>query len=203
MGPDPSTRPRRRTLHLTPYGLPTTEPAPHSTSAPSSNAAPRELEPPPGVGGGQALQASPAGRDPVVAEREGFEPSVPVKVHALSKRAHSATLSPLRPGSQDARSSRGMAEREGFEPSKGLPPYWFSKPAHSASLAPLHPSCTARRAPRALAFTPQHRPRMQTHPASDARRARAWRGRSPARARAPRRHTPPRRRWHGGSSVDR
>ncbi len=30
------------------------------------------------------------------AEREGFEPSVPVKVHRFSRPAHSATLSPLR-----------------------------------------------------------------------------------------------------------
>jgi hypothetical protein len=30
------------------------------------------------------------------AEREGFEPSVPSQVHTLSKRARSATLTPLR-----------------------------------------------------------------------------------------------------------
>ncbi len=32
----------------------------------------------------------------VFAEREGFEPSVPLTVHTLSKRARSATLTPLR-----------------------------------------------------------------------------------------------------------
>ncbi len=30
-----------------------------------------------------------------MAEREGFEPSVPFLVHTISSRAHSATLSPL------------------------------------------------------------------------------------------------------------
>ena len=31
-----------------------------------------------------------------MAEREGFEPPVPLRKHALSKRAHSTTLPPLR-----------------------------------------------------------------------------------------------------------
>ena len=30
-----------------------------------------------------------------MAEREGFEPSEPVRVHLISNQAHSATLSPL------------------------------------------------------------------------------------------------------------
>ena len=30
-----------------------------------------------------------------MAEKEGFEPSVPVKVHLLSRQAHSTTLAPL------------------------------------------------------------------------------------------------------------
>ncbi len=41
-----------------------------------------------------------------VAEREGFEPSVSVTLHTLSRRAPSATRSPL----------RNLAEGEGFEP---------------------------------------------------------------------------------------
>ena len=31
-----------------------------------------------------------------MAEREGFEPSVPLPAHLISSQAHSATLSPLR-----------------------------------------------------------------------------------------------------------
>ncbi len=34
------------------------------------------------------------GRD--LAERAGFEPAVPVKVHTLSRRAYSTTLAPFR-----------------------------------------------------------------------------------------------------------
>ncbi len=37
-----------------------------------------------------------------MAEREGFEPSEPVKAHCLSKAAHSATLPPLRAGEKDS-----------------------------------------------------------------------------------------------------
>src|SRR5690606_27439987 len=34
----------------------------------------------------------------LMAEREGFEPPVPFPAHLISSQAHSATLSPLRPG---------------------------------------------------------------------------------------------------------
>jgi hypothetical protein len=34
--------------------------------------------------------------EPNYAEKEGFEPSVPLRVHQLSKLAHSTTLTPLR-----------------------------------------------------------------------------------------------------------
>ena len=42
------------------------------------------------------------------AEREGFEPSVPVKVHWFSRPAHSATLSPLRCARQNPARRRRM-----------------------------------------------------------------------------------------------
>jgi hypothetical protein len=53
----------------------------------------------------QAAQSNKP-RHQSVAEREGFEPSVSVTLHTLSRRAPSATRSPL----------RNLAEGEGFEP---------------------------------------------------------------------------------------
>ena len=63
-----------------------------------------------------------------VAEREGFEPSVPVRAHTISSRAPSASsaispqgvldVAPPFPGpvSRGRVTARVMAEREGFEP---------------------------------------------------------------------------------------
>ena len=87
-----------------------------------------------------------------MAERVGFEPTVAFfRRHAISSRAYSATLAPLREGLGKKREShachytlrdsimcRGreietrfltLAERVGFEPTMELPPYWFSRPA--------------------------------------------------------------------------
>ena len=47
------------------------------------------------------------------AERVGFEPTVPVKVHWFSRPAHSATLSPLRMCSWRAIIVIGRLERQG------------------------------------------------------------------------------------------
>ena len=55
------------------------------------------------------------------AEREGFEPSVRVNAHTLSKRAPSATQTPLLVQSL-ACHTVDREEREGFEPSVGVRP---------------------------------------------------------------------------------
>ena len=55
------------------------------------------------------------------AEREGFEPSVRVNAHTLSKRAPSATQTPLHSSALPCY-SRNREEREGFEPSVGEHP---------------------------------------------------------------------------------
>ena len=83
-----------------------------------------------------------------VAEREGFEPSVPLQVHTLSKRAPSTTRPSLRvqaqaPGNAGEalplpaitllRDELGLAEREGFEPSIGINLYTLSRGAPSAT----------------------------------------------------------------------
>ncbi len=47
-----------------------------------------------------------------MAEREGFEPSEPVRVHSLSRGARSATLAPF----HFTIPKTIMAERQGFEP---------------------------------------------------------------------------------------
>jgi hypothetical protein len=52
------------------------------------------------------------------AEREGFEPSVRVNAHTLSKRAPSATQTPLLRFALVVTSAK-REEREGFEPSVG------------------------------------------------------------------------------------
>ena len=62
---------------------------------------------------------------PSMAERVGFEPTVPlVREHAISSRAYSATLAPLHECSLPS-----AAERVGFEPTMRLLSYWFSRPA--------------------------------------------------------------------------
>ena len=60
----------------------------------------------------------PAFRAGRMAEREGFEPSVPLRKHALSKRAHSTTLPPLRVHEPRAkkRVARERTRREGHAP---------------------------------------------------------------------------------------
>jgi hypothetical protein len=101
----------------------------------------------------------------VVAERVGFEPTVPVKAHTLSKRARSATLAPLRVVTRtrasrrtDPRALRLVSPNRLLSPLEGtdegpgsggewrrgwdsnpryLAVHWFSKPARSATLAPL------------------------------------------------------------------
>jgi hypothetical protein len=40
-------------------------------------------------------KAASGWEDPKMAEREGFEPPVPFRVHMISNHAHSTTLSPL------------------------------------------------------------------------------------------------------------
>src|SRR5688500_17114709 len=54
-----------------------------------------------------------------LAEREGFEPSVGFHLHALSKRAHSTTLPPLRvmPGEPQAKFRRQTKGRTKSPPS--------------------------------------------------------------------------------------
>ena len=82
----------------------------------------------------------------MVAERMGFEPMVPGKGHALSRRAYSSALAPLHeakpnPSSVPPRRLLGdgrslevrpaplSAERAGFEPAMRLLPYVFSRHA--------------------------------------------------------------------------
>ena len=62
-----------------------------------------------------------------LAERVGFEPTVPCDTHAF--QACSFGHSDTSPESGEP----WMAEREGFEPSEALRPHWFSKPARSAN----------------------------------------------------------------------
>jgi hypothetical protein len=87
-----------------------------------------------------------------MAERVGFEPTVPLQVHTLSKRAPSTTRPSLRvqaqaPGNAGEvlphraitplRVELGLAEREGFEPSIGINLYTLSRGAPSATRPPL------------------------------------------------------------------
>ena len=86
----------------------------------------------------------------VAAERVGFEPTVALlRRHAISSRAYSATLAPLRgvpcsngSGPRPVMPDLGprafqVAERVGFEPTMELLPYWFSRPAPSTARPPL------------------------------------------------------------------
>ena len=62
-----------------------------------------------------------------VAERVGFEPTVPLQAHAISSRAYSSTLASLHGTCPKLMNSRQrhnrVAERVGFEPTMKLPPY--------------------------------------------------------------------------------
>ena len=66
-----------------------------------------------------------------VAEGVGFEPTVPERVHALSRRAHSTALAPLR-------GRRYVAEGVGFEPTVDRSRQVFSRPPRSTTPPPLH-----------------------------------------------------------------
>src|SRR5690625_2167803 len=85
------------------------------------------------------------------AEREGFEPSVPVRAHSLSRRARSTTLAPLQFGERKYRpildpfqsynvfrgaSPGGMVAIS--EPSVMKPA--SMRPSHGPSINPLDPS---------------------------------------------------------------
>ncbi len=65
-----------------------------------------------------------------LAERAGFEPAVELPPHTLSKRAPSATRTPLLNFSI-------MAERKGFEPLDPVKGQRFSRPPRSTTPAPL------------------------------------------------------------------
>ena len=67
-----------------------------------------------------------------MAERVGFEPTIPVRAYRFSRAAPSSTRPPL----HDEKIN--LAERERFELSRGItPPYRFSKPAPSTTWVPL------------------------------------------------------------------
>ncbi len=71
-----------------------------------------------------------------VAEREGFEPSVPFRAHTLSRRAPSAARPSLRKLMKSDAICK-MAERVGFEPTIPVTGYRFSRAAPSAARPPL------------------------------------------------------------------
>ncbi len=80
---------------------------------------------------------------PRKAEREGFKPPVPVKVHLISNQAHSITLTPLRliikQITKNPATGRTFcfAEREGFKPPVPVKVHLISNQAHSITLTPL------------------------------------------------------------------
>ena len=85
----------------------------------------------------------------VFAEREGFEPSVPLRIHMISNHAPSATRSPL-PGQPDVRRARGKsttgpAERVGVEPTVPLRIHLISNQAPSATRSSLRGGLWQRR----------------------------------------------------------
>ncbi len=140
------------------------------------------------------------GRRSKMAEREGFEPPVPLRVHRFSKPAHSAALAPLRsiswflegsasrsPASRRPPSREDqMAEREGFEPPVPSLAQRFSKPPRSATPASLRRRAPGRgRLPPGLLysrFLPASAPSFTPHPGGPIR--------SPPRARIPGRPRP-------------
>ena len=69
-----------------------------------------------------------------MAERAGFEPAVELPPHTLSKRAPSATRTPLR----IIECQTELAERKGFEPLDLVKGQRFSRPPRSTTPAPLH-----------------------------------------------------------------
>jgi hypothetical protein len=69
--------------------------------------------------------------EPHMAERAGFEPAVELPPHTLSKRAPSASRTPLQ------RFSKRLAERKGFEPLDLVKGQRFSRPPRSTTPAPL------------------------------------------------------------------
>jgi hypothetical protein len=69
-----------------------------------------------------------------MAERAGFEPAVELPPHTLSKRAPSASRTPLR---RAVHLSKNMAERKGFEPLDLVKGQRFSRPPRSTTPAPL------------------------------------------------------------------
>ena len=76
----------------------------------------------------------------VVAERAGFEPAVELPPHTLSKRAPSASRTPLlTPADVCEKTSyfNDLAERKGFEPLDLVKGQRFSRPPRSTTPAPL------------------------------------------------------------------
>ncbi len=86
--------------------------------------------------GGLLVYSPPAKPEPreMLAEREGFEPSVELPLRRFSKPVPSATRPPLR---AVGKSSGILAEREGFEPSRRVNAWRFSRPLPSTTRPPL------------------------------------------------------------------
>ena len=79
-----------------------------------------------------------------LSEREGFEPSVPLRVHTTSNRAPSAARSSLQKNFIITITIKIknpldflLPEQGGFEPPEPLRVQWFSKPSPSAARTPL------------------------------------------------------------------
>ena len=70
-----------------------------------------------------------------MAERVGFEPTEPVKVHSISNAANSTTLAPFRV--EFTKGVTEVAERVGFEPTVPAKVQQFSRLPDSTTLAPL------------------------------------------------------------------
>ncbi len=82
-----------------------------------------------------------------MAEREGFEPSVPLRVHMISNHAHSTTLSPLRgPGRRVVGHAgcvaKGASREESRRAGQGVNPPTSPSGANStARISPPEPGC--------------------------------------------------------------
>ena len=80
-----------------------------------------------------------------LAERVGFEPTVPVRIHMISSHACSATPAPLQYSCKRSAMVFShmhlcacfLAERVGFEPTVPVRVHRFSRPACSTTPAPL------------------------------------------------------------------
>jgi hypothetical protein len=81
----------------------------------------------------RARTPPPTPRGFKLAERAGFEPAVELPPHTLSKRAPSATRTPLR----NTDVEKDLAERKGFEPLDLVKGQRFSRPPRSTTPAPL------------------------------------------------------------------